>query len=301
MPKLVECVPNFSEGRDREILEALAGEAKSLPGVTLLDYSGDANHNRSVFTLLGDPEGIAEGAFRLCKLAARRIDMTKHSGEHPRMGAADVIPFIPIRGTSMAECADLARRTAERIARELGIPVFLYEDAALRPERRNLEDIRRGQFEGMPEKLILPEWAPDFGEPKVHPTAGVTAVGARMPLIAFNVNLGTSDIGIARAIAKNIRGSSGGYKYCKAIGIMLKDRNTAQVSMNLVNYEGTPLYRVFEAIRFEAARYGVPISGSELIGLSPAKALIDCAEYYLGLENFDYSRQVLENHLPGNS
>ena len=207
MPKLIECVPNFSEGRDREILGALEKEAQSLPGVTLLDYSGDADHNRSVFTLLGDPAGIAEGAFRLCKLAALRIDLTKHRGEHPRMGAADVIPFIPIRETTMAECADLARQTAERIARELGIPAFLYGEAALKPERRNLEDIRRGQFEGMPEKLLRPEWTPDFGEPRIHPTAGVTAVGARMPLIAFNVNLGTSDIRIARAIARNIRGS----------------------------------------------------------------------------------------------
>jgi glutamate formiminotransferase len=297
MTQLVECVPNFSEGRNQETINALAAVAKSVPGVLLLDHSSDTNHNRSVLTLAGDPEAIAETAFLLCKQAAELIDMTSHRGEHPRMGATDVIPFIPLRETTMAECVDLSRKTAERIAAELGIPTFLYEESASAPSRQKLEDVRRGQFEGMPEKLLQDEWAPDFGERKIHPTAGVTAVGARAPLIAYNVNLDTADIKIARAIARAIRASSGGYQYCKAIGVMLKDRGTAQVSMNLVNYEGTPIYRVFEAIRFEAARYGVRITGSELIGLAPAKALIDCAGYYLQIENFDYTHQVLENHL----
>lgn len=299
MAKIVECIPNFSEGRNEETLQALVAVAKSVPGVTLLDYSADASHNRSVFTLVGDPEGIQEVAFQLCKTASERIDMTKHSGEHPRMGATDVIPFVPVKDITAAECVEISKKVAERIYNELKIPSFLYEDSATSEDRRNLAKVRKGQFEGMPEKLLQPEWAPDYGERKIHPTAGITAIGARMPLVAFNVNLNTSDINIANAIAKSIRGSSGGYKYCKAIGVMLEDRNIAQVSMNMVNYEGTPLYRVFEAIRAEAARWGVSIIGSEIIGLTPAKALVDCAEYYLKIENFDYHKQVLENHLLG--
>lgn len=299
MAKLVECIPNFSEGRDTEVINALVETAKSVPGVMLLDYSSDPSHNRSVFTLVGDPDGIAEAAFRLCKLASEKIDMTKHTGEHPRMGATDVIPFVPVKDTTAEECVEISKKVAKRIYDELQIPIFLYEDSAASEKRRNLATVRKGQFEGMPEKLLQEEWAPDFGERKIHPTAGITAVGARMPLVAFNVNLNTSDINIANAIAKTIRSSSGGYKFCKAIGVMLEDRNIAQVSMNMVNYEGTPLYRVYEAIRFEAERWGVSITGSEVIGLTPVKALVDCAEYYLKIENFDYKKQVLENHLLG--
>lgn len=299
MAKIVECIPNFSEGRNEETIQALVAVAKSIPGVTLLDYSSDASHNRSVFTLVGDPEGIAEAAFQLCKTASEKIDMTKHTGEHPRMGATDVIPFVPVKDITAAECVEISKKVAARIYNELQIPSFLYEESAACEERRNLAKVRKGQFEGMPEKLMQPEWAPDYGERKIHPTAGITAIGARMPLVAFNVNLNTSDINIANAIAKTIRGSSGGYKHCKAIGVMLEDRNIAQVSMNMVNYEGTPLYRVFEAIRFEAERWGVSIIGSEIIGLTPVKALVDCAEYYLKVENFDYHKQVLENHLLG--
>ena len=299
MAKLVECIPNFSEGRNQEVIEALANEARGVAGVTLLDYSSDASHNRSVFTLVGSPEGIAEAAFRLCKLASEKIDMTKHQGEHPRMGATDVIPFVPIKDITAAECVEISKQVAKRIWDELKIPSFLYEDSAQSEGRRNLATVRKGQFEGMPEKLKQEEWAPDFGERKIHPTAGITAIGARMPLVAYNINLNTSDLSIANAIAKTIRAASGGYKYCKAIGVMLEDRNIAQVSMNLVNYEGTPIYRVFEAVRFEAARWGVQITGSEVIGLTPAKALIDCAEYYLKIEGFDYGKQVLENHLLG--
>lgn len=297
MSPIVECIPNFSEGRDQKIIEKLAGVAKTMPGVLLLDYSSDPGYNRSVFTLAGSPEGIEQVAFELCKTASELIDMTHHSGEHPRMGATDVIPFVPVRDITTEECVALSKRVGKRIADELGIPVFLYEDSAASQQRRNLAAIRKGQFEGMPEKLRQEEWAPDYGERRIHPTAGATAVGARMPLIAFNVNLSTGDVDIANAIARSIRGSSGGYKYCKAIGVLLEDRGIAQVSMNMVNYEGTPLYRVLEAIKFEAARWGVTVTGSQLVGLAPAKALIDCAEYYLKIEDFDYKTQVLENHL----
>lgn len=299
MAKLVECIPNFSEGRNQEIIDGLVATAKSVPGVTLLDHSSDQSHNRSVFTLVGDEESIQEGAFQLVKYASEKIDMTKHTGEHPRMGATDVLPFVPVKDISMEECVQLAKKVAERINKELAIPVFLYEEAASRPERQNLAKVRKGQFEGMPEKLLEEDWAPDFGERKIHPTAGVTAVGARMPLVAFNVNLDTDNLEIANKIAKIIRGSGGGYKYCKAIGVMLEGRNIAQVSMNMVNLEKCSLYRTFETIRFEAKRYGVSIIGSEIVGLAPAKALVDVAEYYLQLEEFDYSKQVLENHLLG--
>lgn len=297
MAKIVEFIPNFSEGRRSEVIDSLVTEAQSVPGVILLDHSSDASHNRSVFTLVGDIKGIEEVAFKLAKLASEKIDMREHKGEHPRMGATDVIPFVPIQDVTIEECVELSRRVAERIWKELGIPSFLYEYSASTPERQNLAKVRKGQFEGMPEKLLQEEWAPDFGERKIHPTAGISAIGARPPLVAFNVNLDTPDIEIANAIAKTIRGSSGGYKYCKAIGVMLEDRGIAQVSMNMVNYEGTPLYRVFEAIRAEADRWGVRIIGSEIIGLTPAKALVDAAEYYLKVEKFDYKKQVLENHL----
>jgi glutamate formiminotransferase len=297
MAKIVEFIPNFSEGRRRDVIDLLVKEARSVPSVMLLDYSSDTSHNRSVFTMVGHPDGIAEAAFRLCKLAGEKIDMREHSGEHPRMGASDVFPFVPVKEVTVAECVELSKRVAERIWRELKIPSFLYESSASRPERENLAAVRKGQFEGMPEKLLKEEWAPDYGERKIHPTAGIMAIGARPPLIAYNVNLSTPDIRIANAIAKTIRGSSGGYQYCKAIGVMLEERNIAQVSINMVNFEGTPLYRVFEAIRTEAKRWGVTILGSEIVGLTPVKALADCAEYYLQIENFDYKKQVLENHL----
>jgi glutamate formiminotransferase len=297
MVKIIECIPNFSEGRDKNKLNGLISAASAVPGVMLADCSADANHNRSVFTLIGPPEAVEEAAFVTVRRASELIDLTAHSGEHPRMGAADVVPFVPVRGVEMRECVEISQRVAERISRRLGIPTFLYEESATREARRNLADIRRGGFEGMAEKLRRPEWAPDFGERKPHPTAGVTAVGARQPLIAFNINLSTSDVSIAKKIAKAVRGSNGGLRYCKALGILLKSRNTAQVSMNLVNYEATPLYRVFEMVKAEAARYGVGITGSELVGLAPAKALMDCAGYFLRMEEFDFERQVLENHV----
>ncbi|HHX0630331.1 TPA: glutamate formimidoyltransferase [Streptococcus pyogenes] len=299
MAKIVECIPNFSEGQNQAVIDGLVATAKSIPGVTLLDYSSDASHNRSVFTLVGDDQSIQEAAFQLVKYASENIDMTKHHGEHPRMGATDVCPFVPIKDITTQECVEISKQVAERINRELDIPIFLYEDSATRPERQNLAKIRKGQFEGMPEKLLEEDWAPDYGDRKIHPTAGVTAVGARMPLVAFNVNLDTDNIDIAHKIAKIIRGSGGSYKYCKAIGVMLEDRHIAQVSMNMVNFEKCSLYRTFETIKFEARRYGVNVIGSEVIGLAPAKALIDVAEYYLQVEDFDYPKQVLENHLLG--
>ncbi len=299
MAKIVECIPNFSEGRNEEIINGLVETARSVAGVTLLDYSSDESHNRSVFTLVGDPESIQEVAFKLVKYASENIDMTKHQGEHPRMGATDVCPFVPIKDVTVEEAVEISKKVAERINSELDIPVFLYEDSASKPSRKNLAKVRKGQFEGMPEKLKEEDWEPDYGKREIHPTAGVTAVGARMPLVAFNVNLDTSDIKIANKIAKIIRASGGGFKYCKAIGVMLEDRNIAQVSMNMVNFEGTPLYRAVEAVKFEAARYGVKVIGTELIGLAPAKALIDSAEYYLQIENLDYDKQILENHLLG--
>ena len=299
MAKLVECIPNFSVSKERDeaVFQGLVDAANSVPGCTLFDVQTDGSHNRCVFTLIGSPEAIEEVAFRLTKQATETIDMTKHEGQHPRMGATDVIPFVPQKDVTLEECVALSRRVAQRIWEELQVPSFLYEDSATRPERRNLAACRKGQFEGMPEKLLEPDWAPDFGERRIHPTAGIVAIGARMPLVAFNINLSTSDLNIAKAIAKAIRGSSGGFKYCKAIGIMLEDRNIAQVSMNMVNYEGTPLYYAYEMVRALAERYGVHIIGSELVGLTPAKALVDCAEYYLKLENFDCHKQVMEYHL----
>lgn len=301
MAKLVECIPNFSVSKEKDeaVFQGLVDVARSIPGCTLFDVQSDGNHNRCVFTLVGSPEGIEEVAFQLCKKAAETIDMTKHQGQHPRMGATDVIPFVPTMDMSVQECVDMSKRVAQRIWDELKIPSFLYEDSATVPERKNLAKCRKGQFEGMPEKLLQPEWAPDYGERRIHPTAGITAIGARMPLVAFNVNLDTSDLEIANKIAKAIRGSSGGFRSCKAIGVFLEDRNIAQVSMNMVNYEDTPLYYAFEMIRALADRYGVRIIGSEVVGLTPAKALIDCAEYYLKIENFDCRKQVLEYHLVG--
>ena len=301
MAKLVECIPNFScsKEQDEATFQALVDVANSIPGVTPIDIQTDGDHNRCVFTLVGAPAAMEECAFLLAKKAAELIDMTEHQGQHPRMGATDVIPFVPTMDMTVEECVEMSKRVAERLWNELKIPSFLYEESATRPERKNLATCRKGQFEGMPAKLLQPEWAPDFGERAIHPTAGITAVGARGPLIAFNVNLDTPDLEIANKIARAIRAAGGGFKYCKAIGVMLEDRNIAQVSMNMVNTEGTPIYYAFEMIRTLADRYGARIIGSELVGLTPAKALLDCAEFYLKLESFDYRKQVMEYNLIG--
>lgn len=299
MSKLVECIPNFSVSREQDpaVFQGLVDVSNSIPGCTVLDVQSDGDHNRCVFTMVGSPAAIEEAAFQLARQATATIDMTRHQGQHPRMGATDVIPFVPCMDVSLEECIAMSKRVAQRIWEELQVPSFLYEDSASAPHRTNLAACRKGQFEGMPEKLLQPEWAPDFGERKIHPTAGITAIGARMPLIAYNINLDTSDLEVANKIARAIRASGGGFKYCKAIGVMLNDRNIAQVSMNLVNYEGTPIYYVFEMVRALADRYGARIIGSELVGLTPGKALLDCAEYYLKLENFDARKQVMEYHI----
>ena len=299
MAKLVECIPNFSISKEKNEAgyNALVEVAKNVPGCTLFDAQTDGNHNRSVFTLIGTPEAIEEVSFQLTKKAAELIDMNHHKGEHKRMGATDVIPFVPQKDVTVEECVEMSKRLGERIWNELQIPIFLYEDSATSPERKNLAKVRKGEFEGMPEKLLQPEWAPDFGERKIHPTAGITAIGARMPLVAFNCNLATSDVEIAKKIAKVIRGSSGGFRSCKAMGFMMEDRGIAQVSMNMVNYEDTPLFVVYEQIKALAERYGTYIVDSEVVGLTPAKAMIDCAEFYLKVRDFDCHNQIMEYHL----
>lgn len=298
MNKIVECVPNFSEGRDKEKLERIVDEVRKQEGIKLLDYSMDKDHNRSVVTFVGEPDMVIEAAFNACKKAAELIDLRTHKGEHPRMGATDVIPLIPIKNITMQECVEYSKKLAKRIGEELNIPVILYEKSASRPEREDLAVIRKGEFEGMFEKLKQEEFKPDFGPDQPHESAGVTAVGARMPLIAFNVNLNTNNLDIAKKIAKAVRGKSGGFKYCKALGFELKERNIVQVSMNMVDYTKTPLYRVFQVIENEANRYGVNVVGSEIVGLVPMNALVDTADYFLKLEDFSYDR-VLENKIYG--
>jgi len=296
MAKLVECIPNFSEGRNDEIIGELADAVKAAPGVMLLDYSSDVNHNRSVFTMAGSPEGILEAVFQCAKIAIEKIDLTHHTGEHPRMGAIDVIPFVPLRDMTMDECVAMSKTLGQRLWDELDFPTFLYEESASAPARRNLATLRKGQFEKMAEKIKKPGFAPDYGD-RIHPTAGIAACGARMPLIAFNVNLNTSDLTVADRIAKIIRESNGGLKSVKALGVMLHDRNIAQVSINMTDYTQAPLYRVLELIKAEAAGYGVTVTGTEIIGLTPMDALIGCARHYLMIENFNPKTQVLENYL----
>ncbi len=297
MPKIVECVPNFSEGRRPEVLEEIVATIRGVAGVHLLDSEMDANHNRAVVTIAGPPEEVAEAAFRAIAKAAERIDLRSHTGEHPRMGATDVVPFIPIAETSMVECVALARALGERVGRELAIPVFLYEAAATRPDRENLAEVRRGEFEGLAKEIgTNPDRRPDFGPDAIHPSAGAIAIGARMPLIAYNVNLGTRDVSVAKKIAKAIRFAGGGLRYVKAMGFELKDRGLTQVSMNLVNYRETPIHRAFAMVEREAARYGVPVVASEIVGLVPEDALIESADFFLQLENFQ-PNQILENRL----
>jgi glutamate formiminotransferase len=297
MNRLIECVPNFSEGRDVAVLDALVAVMSGVPGAWVLDRSSDADHNRAVVTLAGEPEAVAEAAIRGVGKAAELIDLKRQSGAHPRIGATDVLPFIPLQGISIEECVALARRAAREIWERYRIPVYFYEAAATRPERVNLENIRKGQFEGLREQALRdPDRSPDIGEPRLHPTAGATAVGVRKILIAYNIHLSTSDVSIAKAIAKVIRYSGGGLRHVKAIGVDLKSRGIAQVSINLTDFEETPLHRVFEMTKREAERHGCQITGSEIIGLAPQKALDQVAEYYLQLENYSPVR-ILENRL----
>ena len=294
--KIVECVPNISEGRDAKVVAECVGAVASVENVKVLNFTSDYDHNRSVITFIGTPEGVSEAAVRLCKKAAELIDLTKHKGEHPRMGAVDVCPFIPVKNVTADEVVELAKSTGKRIYEESGVPVYLYEKAASAAHRENLADVRRGQFEGLTEKTSLPEWQPDFGS-GFHPTAGITIVGAREFLIAFNIELDTDDVEIVKEIAKKIRFSSGGYPCVKALGLMLHETNTAQVSINFTDYKTTSLYTVVDKVREEAKKYGTSVKCTELIGLSPMKALIDSAAHYLKIKDFDYDNQVFENHL----
>jgi glutamate formiminotransferase len=292
MARIVECVPNISEGKDQNVITAITDEVKKFK-VRLLDVESDRDHNRSVITYVGEPEEVEKATFALAAKAVELIDMEKHKGEHPRIGALDVVPFVPISGVTMPECVAMAERVGKKIWDELKVPVYLYEEAAKRPECQNLAEIRKGEYEGLKDAISLPNRRPDFGEAKLHPSAGATVVGAREPLVAFNVNLGTKDINIAKKIAQAVRFSSGGFRFVKAMGFDIKEKGYVQVSMNLTKYKGTPVFRVYEAIKTEADRYGVPIIGSEVIGLIPLEALVQCADFYLKLENFKFD-QILE-------
>jgi len=296
MKKIIECVPNFSEGRDLDRIEKIVNPFRGKDGVKLLDYQRDEDHNRMVVTLVGEPEKVKEAVIEAMGVAIEEIDMTKHEGQHPRMGAIDVVPFIPIKNVTMEEAIELSKEVAKEAASKYNLPIFLYEESASASHRTNLAKVRKGQFEGMKEKIKQEEWNPDFGPSDIHPTAGVTAVGARMPLVAFNVNLDTNNIDIANKIAKQVRHSGGGLRYCKAIGIELNERGIVQVSMNMTNFTKTALYRSFELIRVEARRYGVNVVGGEVIGLVPMEALVDTAVYYLGVEDFSMD-QVLESRM----
>lgn len=293
MNKIIECVPNFSEGRDLQKIDQIISPFRGKQGVKLLDYSNDEDHNRLVVTVVGEPEPLRDAVLEAIGVAVELIDLNHHQGQHPRMGAVDVVPFIPIRNVTMEEAVALSKEVGKEVAKRYNLPVFLYEKSASAPHRENLAAVRKGEFEGMAEKIKQPEWHPDFGLAERHPTAGTVAIGARMPLVAYNINLNTPSLEIAHDIAKKIRFIGGGLRYCKAMGVELKDRGITQVSINMTDYTRTALYRAFELVRVEARRYGVSIVGSEIIGLVPMEALIDTASYYLGLENFSME-QVLE-------
>ena len=293
MNKIMECVPNFSEGRDLQKIDKIVAPFRGKQGVKLLDYSNDEDHNRLVVTVVGEPEPLRDAVLEAIGVAVELIDLNHHQGQHPRMGAVDVVPFIPSRNVTMEEAVALSKEVGKEVAKRYNLPVFLYEKSASAPHRENLAAVRKGEFEGMAEKIKQPEWHPDFGLAERHPTAGTVAIGARMPLVAYNINLNTPSLEIAHDIAKKIRFIGGGLRYCKAMGVELKDRGITQVSINMTDYTRTALYRAFELVRVEARRYGVSIVGSEIIGLVPMEALIDTASYYLGLENFSME-QVLE-------
>ncbi len=293
---IIECIPNISEGRRPQVVEEIADAVGRIRGVRLLDRSSDTTHNRTVLTFAGEADPLRDAVLALFEVAVSRIDVRTHRGAHPRIGAVDVVPFVPIEGVTMADCVALARQTAADVSDRFSIPVFLYEDAATRPARRHLEDIRRGQFEGLAGRMRTAEWAPDFGPPQPHPSAGASAIGARMPLIAYNINLATDRLDVATAIAAAVRHSSGGFRFVKALGLRLEAHGIVQVSMNLTNFERTPLFRVFQTVQHEAARHGVAVLESEVVGLVPAAALVAVAEHFLQLRSFR-ADQVLETRL----
>ena len=294
MKKIMECVPNFSEGRNMEVMEAILEPFKHTEGMTLLDWSHDEDHNRMVVTLVGEPEALKTSVIEAVKIAVKKIDLNHHTGQHPRMGAVDVIPFVPVKGVTQEEAIELSKEVGKIIGEEIGIPVFLYEDSATTPERQNLAKIRKGQFEGMKEKIHEPEWHPDFGPSDIHPTAGVVAVGARMFLVAYNVNLDDPNVDHATAIAKRVRHIGGGLHFCKGMGVDLTERHQSQVSMNLTNYKKTAIYRAHEMVRMEAKRYGAKIVGSEIIGMIPEEALRKTLAYYLHKEEIAEGEMDLE-------
>ena len=293
---IIECVPNISEGRRQDVLDACADAIRNA-GVRLLDVKPDAAHNRTVYTFAGEAAPVKAAVLALFSTALAHIDLRQHAGEHPRLGAVDVVPFIPIEGATMADCVALAKDTGEAVARAHNLPVFLYEDAASTPARRNLEDIRRGEFEGLAAKMQRAEWAPDFGPAAPHASAGASVIGARMPLIAYNINLATDRLEVAKRIASAVRHSSGGLRFVKAMGVTLADRGIVQVSMNLTNYEKTPIFRVFEFVKREAARYGVSVLESEIIGLVPSAALTASAAWFLQMNDEFSDGQLLETKL----
>ena len=296
MGRIVECIPNFSEGRDLEKVEAVVNVFRGVQGVKLLDYSSDADHNRTVVTVVGEPEALEEAIIKMAEKVYENVDMSNHSGGHPRMGALDVVPFVPIDGITMDECVDMANRVGKTIGERFSIPVYLYEKAATSSHRENLAAVRKGQYEGFFEKIKEAGWAPDYGPDEVNVKGGCVAIGARQPLVAFNVNLGTDNLQVAETIAKTVRHIGGGLRFVKGMGVKLEDRGIVQVSMNLVNYEKTAVYRAFEMVKMEAKRYGVPVVGSEVVGLVPMAALISSAEYYLQIENFSMN-QILEKRI----
>ena len=293
---LIECIPNVSDGRRAELIERIASAIGATPGVRLLDHSSDPSHNRSVFTFAGNTDGVERAVMAVFDAAVANIDLRTHKGEHPRLGAVDVVPFVPIEGVTMADCVALAKRVGAAVAARFGVPVYLYEEASDNPLRKNLEDIRRGEFEGLTTKMATAGWAPDFGPATPHATAGASVIGARMALVAYNINLATDRLDVAKKIASAIRHSNGGYRYVKAAGFKLEDRGIVQVSMNLTNYEKTPIFRVFETVKREAERYGVAILESEIVGLVPSAALTAAAEFYLQMAGFT-PQQILEARL----
>jgi len=293
MAEIIECIPNISEGTRLDVVEKVANRVRAVPGVRLLNVAPDAAQNRTVFTMVGDRNSLPAAIEAFFDETLKHVDLTKHKGEHPRMGAVDVVPFVPIVGATNDDCVALSRVVGEMIASKFNIPVYLYEDSAATPQRRNLADVRKGQFEGFFEKIKDPAWKPDFGPAAVHPSAGCVAVGARPFLIAFNVNLGTDKLRVAENIANAVRHIGGGLRFVKARGFATDDPNVMQVSMNLTNYEKTPVFRVVEMVRREAARYGVNVVGTELVGMTPLQAMLDCAAWYLQLAGFERS-QVLE-------
>ena len=293
---IVQCVPNFSEGRDLEKIEKIVEPLRGKEGVKLLNYEADKNYNRLVVTVIGEPNKVKNAVLDSIGVATELIDMNLHKGQHSRFGATDVCPFIPIKDMTMEDAVNLARELGSEVASKYNIPVFLYESAASKPERENLATVRKGEYEGLDEKFKDSNWSPDFGEAKKHNTAGAIAIGARRPLIAYNINLDTENIEIASNIAKTIRFSSGGYRFIKAGPVEVPERKMTQVTMNLTDYTKTSMYRAFEAVKMEARRYGVNVIGSEVVGLCPMEALIDVSSYYLGLENFDLNK-VLETSL----